>query len=142
MVTIDASVWVAADAADEAARDVSRAFLRAVLDGGLAVHQPAISIVEVAAAVARRTGDPDLARQAGQRVLEMPSLVVHPLDLDSASEAAALAGHVRLRAADAIYAATASRHGTRLVTLDMELRERAAIVVDALTPTEWLERSG
>lgn len=72
----------------------------------------------------------------------MPLVVVHPLDPDSASEAAALAGHVRLRAADAIYAAAASRHGTRLVTLDMELRERAAIVVDALTPTEWLERSG
>ncbi|MDQ3689404.1 MAG: PIN domain-containing protein [Chloroflexota bacterium] len=139
MVTIDASVWLAADAADEAARDVSRSFLRAVLAGGLAVHLPSISIVEVAAAVARRTGDADLAREAGQRVLEMPALVVHPLDIDAAAEAAALAGYVRLRAADAIYAATALRLGTQLVTLDLELRDRAAPVVGVFTPAEWLE---
>lgn len=138
MITIDASVWVAADTSDEAARDVSRALLRAVLEARLAVHQPALSLVEVTAAVARRTQDANLAREAGQRILEMPFLVVHPLDLDSASEAAALAGHVRLRAADAVYAATALRHGTQLVTLDQELRERSALVVDALTPAEWL----
>jgi len=140
VVTIDASVWVAADAADESARDVSRALLRAVLEARLTVHQPALSIVEVSAAVARRTHDVALAREAGRRVLEMPSLVVHALDLDSAAEAAALAGHVRLRAADAIYAATALRHGTQLVTLDMELRERSSSVVAAFTPAEWLSR--
>ncbi len=142
MVTIDASVWVAADAADEAARDVARALLRAVLEDRLAIHQPALSIVEVSAAVARRTHHAGLAQEAGRRVLEMPSLVVHPLDLDAASEAAALAGHIRLRAADAVYAATALRHATQLVTLDNELRERAALVVVALTPAEWLALRG
>lgn len=72
----------------------------------------------------------------------MPALVVHPLDLDSAAEAAALAGYVRLRAADATYAATALRHGTQLVTLDSELRKRSGTVVDAFTPAEWLKSRG
>jgi len=140
VVTVDASVWVSADAADETARHLSRALLRAVLKARLVVHQPSLSIVEVTAAVARRTGDASLAREAGRRLLEMPALVIHPLDLDAAAEAAALAGHVLLRAADAVYAATALRHGAQLVTLDLELRERASAVVDAFTPAEWLAR--
>jgi predicted nucleic acid-binding protein len=142
VVTIDASVWVAADAADEEGRADARALLEAVLEAGLRIDQPALSIVEVASAVARRTQDPSLAREAGQRMLEMPGLVVHALDLRAATEAAALAGHVRLRAADAVYAAIALRHGTQLVTLDLELRDRAALVVDTFTPAEWLARTG
>ena len=71
----------------------------------------------------------------------MPTLIVDPLDLDAAAEAAAIAGHVRLRAADAVYAATSLRHGTQLVTLDLELHERAAVVVEAFTPAEWVART-
>ena len=140
MVTIDASVFVAADAADEAGRDSARAFLREVLSGGLAVHQPALCIVEVTSAVARRTNDPHIARNAALRLLELPGLVVHTLDIDAAVEAAGLAGRTRLRAADAVYAAVALQHGTDLVTLDVELRERAAPVVPTFTPGEWLAR--
>jgi predicted nucleic acid-binding protein len=70
----------------------------------------------------------------------MPGLTVHPLDLEASAEAGALASKQRLRGADAIYAATALRHGTTLVTLDDELLARSRPVVDALTPTEWLER--
>lgn len=141
MVTIDASVLVAAGARDDPAHSASLAFLQAVIDAGRAIHQPTLSLVEVAAAIARRTNDDALAREAGLRLLQLPRLVVHPLDLELAAEAAALAGQLRLRGADAVYAATARRGGVVLVTLDDQVRTRTAPIVASMTPAEWLASS-
>ncbi len=140
MITIDASVLVAAGSPGDSANDKSVRFLRAALGARLAVHQPTLTLVEIATSIARRTNDPALAREAGLRLLQMPGLVLHPLDVESAAEAAAIAGRAMLRGADAIYAATALRHGTTLVTLDQELLGRTSRIVDAVTPGEWLER--
>lgn len=139
MVTIDASVLVAAGARDDVAHEASRAFLREVLRRALDIHQPTLTVVEVAAAIGRRTRDPALARDAGLRLLHMPGLVLHALDVQAAAEAASLAGGTLLRGADAVYAATALGQGTVLVTLDDELRSRTAAVVRTETPTAWLE---
>ncbi|MEO8437348.1 MAG: type II toxin-antitoxin system VapC family toxin [Chloroflexota bacterium] len=142
MVTIDASVLVAAGSSDDPANGESVRFLRAALGAGLAVHQPTLTLVEIAASIARRTNDPALAREAGLRLLQMPGLVLHPLDVEAAAEAAAIAGRAMLRGADAIYAATALRHGTTLVTLDQELLTRTSGIVDSIEPAGWLERRG
>lgn len=140
MITIDASVLVAAGSPDDTANVESVQFLRAALGAGLAVHQPTLTLVETAASIARRTNDPTLAREAGLRLLQMPGLVMQPLDIEAAAEAAAIAGRAMLRGADAIYAATALRHGTTLVTLDQELLARTGGIVDTVTPAGWLER--
>ena len=139
MVTVDASVWVAIDADDEEAAGECRDFLASVLARRQEVHQPTLTVVEVCAAVARRTGDEALSREAGARLLRFPSLTVHPLDLEASGLAAALAAEARLRGADAVYAATARRHGTVLVTLDRELLERSSQQVTTATPAEWLQ---
>lgn len=142
MITIDASMLVAAGTPDDTARAESAAFMAAAIAADLPTHQPTLTLVEIAAAVARRTGDADLAMAAGQALLAMPGLVLHALDVDTSAEAAALAGRLQLRGADAVYAATALRHQTTLVTLDDELLTRSRPVVDAVSPTEWLERLG
>jgi predicted nucleic acid-binding protein len=136
-VTIDASVWVAAGAGDEAAHTECRDFLRAVLSAGVEIHLPSLSLVEVTAAVARRTRDPVLAREAGLALLGAPGVVFHGLDLGSASSAAAIAGRTFLRGADAIYAATALAAGSTLVTLDEQLAARASGAVAVTTPARW-----
>lgn len=141
MVTIDASVFISAGSVGDAASDESITFLRAVLGAGLTVHQPTLTLVEVTASLARRSGNISLAREAGLRLLQMPGLQMHPLDLEAAAEASGLAGRARLRGADAIYAATALRHGTTLVTLDHELLSRVGTLVPIVTPAEWIERS-
>jgi predicted nucleic acid-binding protein len=140
VITIDASVLVAAGTPDDPAGADATAFLAAAFAADLPTHQPTLSLVEVAAAIARRTGDADLAMQAGQALLSMPGLVLHALDVDASADAAALAGRLQLRGADAIYAATALRHTATLVTLDDELLARSRPVVDAVSPTEWLKR--
>ncbi len=139
MFTIDASVFVAANAADEVAHAPSRAFLQRVLASGEALHQPTMALVEVTAGIARRTGDPAHARAVGLQSLGLPGLVLHDLDADAAFVAAGLASDLRLRAADAVYAATALVHGTMLITLDAELATRASAVIQAHTPADWLE---
>jgi predicted nucleic acid-binding protein len=142
VVTIDASVWLAADTDDEAAWEESRTFFERVLSEGIPVHQSALTLVEVSAAVARRTGSAALARDAGARLLRFPGLLVHPLDLELAGLSAALAARLGLRGADAVYAATARARGAALVTLDRELLDRARPLVDATTPGGWLESRG
>jgi predicted nucleic acid-binding protein len=142
MVTIDASVWVAADADDESAWAESRAFIERVLAAGAPVHQPTLTLVEVFAAVARRTDSAERVREAGACLLRFPGLVVHPLDLELAGLSAALAAKAGLRGAHAVYAATAGAHNARLVTLDRELLDRARSVVAATTPQEWLDTRG
>ncbi len=142
MVTVDASVLVAAGARDDPFGPASLAFLEAVVRAGHPIHQPTLTLVEVSAAIARRTGDAALAREAGFRLLAMPGLVLHPLDLELAADAAAIAGRTRLRGADAIYAAVALRHGVALVTVDDELLSRTPPGIVALSPSDWLTRHG
>jgi predicted nucleic acid-binding protein len=140
VITIDASVLVAAGDRDDPARGDAAACIEAALSEGLPIHQPTLALVEVAAAIARRTGDPAIAMDAGTAVLAMPGLILHALDLVASSDAAALAGRLRLRGADAVYAAVALRHETTLVTLDDQKLVRSRPVVDTVTPTEWLTR--
>ena len=138
MVTIDASVLVAAAVPGEPGREAARACLRRVIEAGLPVHEPTLAIVEVTAAIARRTGDGALALQAGRVLLELPGLVLHDLDADAMAAAAHLAADLRLRAADAVYVAVAQTQDSILITLDTEVSERAISRVAARTPTQWL----
>jgi len=140
--TIDASVLVAANTVDEVPHAPARAFLQRVLASGAELHQPTLALVEVTAGVARKTGDPAHARAVGLQSLGLPGLVLHDLDADAAFVAAGLASDLRLRAADAVYAATALVHGTVLITLDVELATRASAVIQARTPADWLELQG
>jgi predicted nucleic acid-binding protein len=56
------------------------------------------------------------------------------VDADLARTAADLASRFRLRGADAIYIAAASTLGLPLVTWDVEQRQRAARVIDVVSP--------
>ena len=118
MLTIDASVLVAAVLVDEPAHADAAQVLRVIARSGTVLHEPVIAIIEIVSAVVRRTGDRALAQTAARHLMRNPAIVVHPLDLPEAAHAAELAATRRLRAADAVYAATALVHGTMLVTLD------------------------
>jgi predicted nucleic acid-binding protein len=140
VLTIDASVLVAASATDEPAHEPARAFLEQVLTSGAAIHQPVLAWVEVTAGIARKTGDAKYARSVGLRAFALPGAIVHDLDTDAAAVAAGLASDLRLRAADAVYAATALTHDTILVTIDQEILVRAVSVIQVCTPADWLAR--
>jgi len=134
VLTLDANIWVAAfDSRDRFHRQ-SAAFLRAVALSGLGLHGPMFVTLEVACALARRAGDPAVGVLADQQLRAHPALVLYPMD-ERLLEVARELGTTRLlRAADALYAATASLAAAPLVTWDDELVERA----EAVTPDTWL----
>jgi predicted nucleic acid-binding protein len=134
VLTVDASVWVAAlDGSDPFHRDSVR-FLEAARDRRLLLHGPAIVLVETACAVARRRDDPEaaLAAAATLRGISALRLLAHDSQLESG--ALALGARLRLRGADSYYVAVAARTGTPLITWDGELVDRAG----GLTPARWL----
>jgi predicted nucleic acid-binding protein len=142
VLTIDASVLVAAAVPDEPAHLVVRALLRAIGRAGMAIHEPAIAVVEVAAGIVRRTGDSSLAEDAVRLLIGLPGAEFHALDLPAAVQAAGVTRELRLRAGDALYAAVALDYGCTLVTMDEELLRRASPLLDVCTPGAWIARGG
>jgi len=136
-VTLDASVWLAAMSGGEREHARCAALIASLVERQVPLHQPGLFVIEVCAAIARRTRDPALAMAAGEATLAVPHLTLHTLDHTLAAEATEVAATCALRAADAVYVATARRAGSTLLTLDAEVRERASGVTAVLTPAEW-----
>ena len=141
MICIDASVFVAAARAAEEQHADSMAFLREVQAQGEEVNCPTLVLPECAAAIARRTGDPDLAQQLVLLIEQYPRLQLVALTLPLAQRAVQIAAMHQLRGADAVYVAVAGAVGARVITWDVEMLDRGAAVVPTATPTMWLEES-
>ena len=71
-------------------------------------------------------------------LLQLPHLLLIPLDETLAQQAADVAAQHRLRGSDAVHAAVALRFGSTLVTLDREQRECVAPVIPSCLPAEAL----
>jgi predicted nucleic acid-binding protein len=135
-MVVDASVVVSRLVPHDVHHEASRRWLtRHVAEGGLVIA-PALLLPEVAGAVARRTGEPRLARRAVDAVLRLPALRLIPVDDFLARTAARLAGRLRVRGADAIYIAAAVGLRLPLITWDIEQRDRARRVVRVLVPED------
>lgn len=99
---------------------------------------PTLLLPEFSGAVARQTGRNSVVVDTLDRLRAIPDVQLHDLDDKMATYAAELAKELRIRGADAVYTALASRLGFRLVTWDIELRDRARRRVDAFTPADLL----
>jgi predicted nucleic acid-binding protein len=138
MVVIDASVYVSRLRRQEVYHVESVRLLEAITAHEVSVLCPEILLPEVAAALARGLGDTELACRAAAHLRRLLGHRFVAVDRALGDLAARLAAECRLRGCDAIYAALAQREGARLITWDEQQRERAAAVVETLTPTEAL----
>lgn len=125
MIVVDANVWVAAFDPSDRFHAESVAFFRRLAREDLRPVAPALLLVEVGGAIARRTGVPSSGAEAVQLLRAHPGLMLLPCDDTLIQQAAELASTLRLRGADAIYAAAARTTAAPLVTWDAELRDRA-----------------
>jgi predicted nucleic acid-binding protein len=137
--TVDASVFVNAFNPHEEGHAASLRILSAIQERGDPVIVPTLLVSEIAAAVARATGDSIGALQYALATAALPHLTLVSLTAAVARQAADLAATHRLRGADAVYVAVARRYGTTLVTRDTEQRMRGAAIVACQTPEEALE---
>jgi predicted nucleic acid-binding protein len=136
VITIDASAWISSQLPDDAAHLPSRQWLDRWLAAGQPLLAPSLLAIEVAGAIARRTGDPALGRQAVEHLRATPNLHLVIVDDPLADAASAIAADLRLRGADALYVAVAQLRGTPLLTWDQQQLTRAASLIAVRTPLD------
>jgi len=136
--TIDASVFLNAFNPYEVGHGESHRLLAQLQEQATPIIVPTLLLPEVAASVSRGREDEDLAREFAAALSRLPHLVLIPLDMTLAQQAADIAAGYRLRGSDAVYAAVALRFGSTLVTLDREQWERVAEALTARYPAEVL----
>lgn len=140
-VTLDASVLVSAYLASDVHHGQSLRLLGALMEAKVDIHVPTLLLSEVAAALARNSREPKRGLAAIEIIEETSGIRLHSISLALAKKAAELASTSFLRGADAIYAAVAQATSSTLITLDNEMRQRAAKSAPTLTPSEWLCRT-
>jgi predicted nucleic acid-binding protein len=133
-VVVDASVWVSRLVAGDVHHARCQAWFQTQSERGSLLIAPILVLAEIAGAIVRRTGQPDLADAAVKQVQRLPGLRLVPLDAALARLAAGLASQHSRRGVDAVYVATAHRLQVPLVTLDDEQLRRGQAVVAAKEP--------
>ncbi len=103
--------------------------MRRVLLGEHQAIQPVIVLVEVVAAMRRRTGSADVARRIAEELRSFPLLQFVELDTLRADRALEVALATGLRGMDAIVVQTAHEFGAVLTSIDNEMLQLAASLV-------------
>jgi predicted nucleic acid-binding protein len=134
MRVVDASVWVSRLIPRDAFHRDSRHWFESVARAGETLVAPAMLVPEVAGAVSRRTGDPDLAHQTVEALVYHPAMRLVTIDRILVKAAADIAGNLGLRGVDAFYAATAFVLSLPLISWDQEHAERAGSIIVVRTP--------
>jgi|GEM_PF-211672 len=124
-LTLDSSVIVAALNKHERQHRECRRLLQMVKDGEFIALEPYTVLVEVAAAIRRRTGDSDLARRVRDDLQDIETLKFMELTTGRATMAAQIAEETGTRGMDAIVIQVAKEFDNPLISLDAEMIDRA-----------------
>ena len=124
-LTVDSSVIVSSLLENEPRHKEAVKIWNSVLSGKNVAIIPYSVFVEVVAAVRRRTGSEELAREVGKELLEIETLFFVGLDGKSAQDAAELAVKTGVRGMDALVLQIAQDFGTELMSFDEEMMAKA-----------------
>lgn len=133
-VIIDASVWVAFFLTTDSTHRTSYIWIDHHTSAGGMLVAPSILLTEVAAAIARRLGQPQMALHAAATISNLNLMRIVPMDGALMQEATVIAANLRLRGADSIYVATAKQLGIPLLTWDHEQLTKSVGVISAFQP--------
>lgn len=129
-VVLDASVLVARLIPQDEFHHSVKTWLYEQAQLGRYFVSPLFALAEVAGAMTRRTGRPDLAHRAIQSLASLSILTFVSLEDRLLEMAANLAAELGLRAADATYVAMAAYLNLPLCTLDEDQRRCFAGRID------------
>lgn len=124
-LTLDSSVIIASLLEKEPRHREALEIWSAILSGNNIAIMPYSVLVEVVAAVKRRTGSESLAMEVKEELLNVETISFVILDDKSAVEAADLAAKTGVRGMDALLIQVAKEFGTELVSFDEEMMSRS-----------------
>ncbi|MBI5794012.1 PIN domain-containing protein [Candidatus Uhrbacteria bacterium] len=136
-LVIDSSVFVAAFREQEKDSAVCFRLLTQLEQGKLTAIIPVSVLLEVVAAIARRTSDVELARRIGSRLVSFSSVSFIDLSIFRTLQYLDLTAELRLAGMDAIVVGTAKEFNLPLVTLDKEIQRRAGETVRLLSVQDF-----
>lgn len=136
-VVIDASVWVSYFVQDDLHYRTGVEWVDNYVSRGGRLTAPGFLIVEVAAAISRRTGLSTVAKQAVRYTLYHSSIRLIPMDPSLLSAAAEVAADLHLKAGDATYVVVARKAGIPLLSWDHEQLERASSFIKTYKPDSY-----
>ena len=132
-VISDSSVIVAALRQQEEHHQASRAILDKVGKGDLVAVQPYTVLIEVGAAIKRRTGSQSLSERITRDMQAMNTFFFLDLDSVRAQRALEIAQELGLRGMDAVVVQAAEELDATLVSLDAEMTSKVTDLVNAKT---------
>lgn len=136
MYVVDASVWVSRFLPNDGYHMLSLRWLEERGTAGEMLVAPTLLLVEVAGAVARRTGSSQVGGNAVQLMQHLPNSRLVPMNAQLVRLSIQRAAEGRLRGADALYVALAHRLSLPLVTWDRQQRAQDGHGISVLTPQE------
>jgi predicted nucleic acid-binding protein len=136
-VTLDSSVIIAALRKQEEKHIQCQSLLKKVKDAQYIAIQPYTVLVEVAAAIRRRTNSQRLARLVKELLQGIDTVNFVELEAGRADAAADVAARAGLRGMDAIVVQVAEEFDTTLVSLDQEMMDKAKCVVSIKNVQEF-----
>lgn len=121
---------VAALRKQEVHHEAAKILLETVKDGKHIAIEPYIVLIEVVAAIKRRTGSTELAKRVKNDILAIDTINFTDLESTRAGYASEIAMNLGVRGMDAIIIQTAKEFNIPLITLDKEMIEKARSFVD------------
>ena len=134
MAVIDASLYISLINVNESSYAASWAWFQQAQLGQESLSAPVILLAEITSALSRGLGNPTLARQVVQQLLQSKVINLVPITQALAERAAAIAADCQIRGCDAIYVALAEQLGDYLMTLDQQQLDRGALIVTTRKP--------
>jgi len=120
-VTIDSSVVIASLLKNESRHKEALSIWQKVLTGKQIAIMPYSVLIEVVAAIKRRTGSEELAMEIKDELMSIDSLSFVVLDNEAAEDAADIAARTGVRGMDAIIIQVADEYETELISFDKEM---------------------
>lgn len=136
-ITIDSSVIVAALHEKEVKHKECKSLFEKVKNGEYLAIEPFIVLVEVVAAIKRRTGSSRLAERVKTDLCNIDSIVFMEVVSYRAHEAADIAKEIGVRGMDAIVIQIAREFNVPLVSLDSEMLERSKSIIRIKEVEDW-----
>lgn len=132
LVTLDSSVIIAALREQEKKHKECQELLEKIREAKYIAVQPYTVLVEVVAAIRRRTNSQFLAKQVKELLLKIDTMNFLELESTRADASVDIATHTGLRGMDAIIVQIANEFGAVLFTLDEEIMDKAKSIINIM----------